>query len=92
MSKLEGRKWLTMLIASAIHGGASCAISALGLPVASAVGVDVKALDRHQLVGVLLAGALWKSITFLKGSPLPGIDGKYLDNGDTQTITKEQEK
>ena len=57
----------------AIQGGAASASATFGLAGANSLGVPVTPLDIKQFFAVFLAGAIAKSIDYMKREPIPGF-------------------
>jgi len=66
--------WLKMLLSHIISGGATAVLSALGVIGAEYVGIDVPTLNFKTLLVIFVSGGITGMLTYLKSSPLPGID------------------
>ena len=66
--------WFYGLVSGSIGGGATAAVSSLGLAIGQAVGIDVHGLDYKQIGAVFISGAVMSAILYLKQSPLPPFD------------------
>jgi len=73
MAKQTFKRWAKNLVAMAIQGGAASASATFGLAGANSLGVPVTPLDIKQFFAVFLAGAIAKSIDYLKTTPPPGF-------------------
>jgi len=63
--------WLHNLGAAVITGGATSGLSALGITVADAAGLNAGQLNLKQVGVLFVSGAIVGLLAFLKQSPLP---------------------
>lgn len=69
--KDKARLWAHNLTAAVITGGATSALSAVGIAVADAAGAVVTPLDLKQVGILFVSGAVVGLLAYLKQSPLP---------------------